>query len=88
MKDAMRNPGVVAVLIVCSTVLGLALLGVMGWLLYQQRDVSTLLTLVNTFVSVFLLKRMSDVDGRVGKVESQTNGHTTRLMDAALKDKE
>ena len=88
MKDAVRSPGVLAVLIVCSTILGLALLAVLGFLAWTQRDATTILTMVNMFISVFLLKKVGDVNGRVTSIEKQTNGHTTRLMDAALSQKE
>lgn len=88
MRDALKSPAVFATLIVCATILGLALLGVLGWLAWAQRDASTVLGLVNLLISAFLLKRVSDVDARASRVEQQTNGHTTRLMDVALKDKE
>lgn len=88
MRDAMQSRAVAAVAIVCGTLVVLVFLGIMGWLLYTQRDATMLMTLVNTIVSVFLYKRLSDVDGRVRGVEKQTNGHTTRLMEAALKDKQ
>lgn len=89
MRDAMRSSTPVLVtMIVCGTILGLALVGVLGWLAWAQRDASTVLGLVNLLISAFLLKRVSDVDGRVVKVETQTNGHTKRLMDAVIKDKE
>lgn len=88
MRDALRSPAVVGVLIFCSTLVALALIGVLGWLAWAQRDASTVLGLVNLLISAFLLKRVSDVDARASRVETQTNGHTTRLLDVALKDKE
>lgn len=88
MRDALRSPGVLAVLIVCSTILGLALISGLVFLAWTQRDATTILTMVNMVMSVFLLKRVGDVNGRVTSIEKQTNGHTTRLMDAALGQKE
>ena len=88
MRDAMRSPVVLAVAIVCGTILGLGLLGSLAWLAYVQRDATTIMTLVNSILSIYTLKRVSDVDGRVRIVETQTNGHTTRLMNVALRDKE
>jgi len=85
MRDALRSPWVVAVLILCSTVAVLAVLFVVGWLLYANRDPAVVVSLINTAINAFLLKQMATMDGRVRTVETQTNGHTTRLMEAALK---
>lgn len=87
MKDALQSRAVLITVILCGTVVALALVGVLGWLAWAQRDASYIMTLVNTFLTALLFKRVSDVNGRVVTIEQQTNGHTARLMDAALKDK-
>lgn len=87
MKDALRNPWVAAVAIFAALLLSLAVVGGMVWLLWAERDARMLLDLVQVVLYVVLFKRVSDVDGRVRTVETQTNGNTRRLMDAALKDK-
>lgn len=84
----LRSTGAIITLIICGTVLGLGLLFVMGWLLYTEHEVQTIVSLINLLVTAFLYKRIGDVDVRAARVEQQTNGHTARLMDAALKDKE
>lgn len=81
----LQRTGVLITLIVCGTVVALGLLGVVGWLLYQQRDAQTVLNLVNLVLTAFLFKRVGDVDTRTARVEQHVNGNTTRLMDAALK---
>lgn len=88
MKEALQSRAVWITLILCGTFIALALVGVLGWLAWAQRDASYIMTLVNTFLTALLFKRVSDVNGRVVTIEQQTNGHTKRLMDAALKDKE
>lgn len=80
MREALQSRAVLAVAIVCGTVVALALLLVLGWLIYAQRDATVILSLVSILLNAL-------VYGRLRKVEQQTNGHTTRLMDAALKDK-
>lgn len=84
MKDATKSPGVLIAIIICATIVSLSLVGILGWLAWAQRDASFIMTLVNTVLAAWSLKRVSDVDGRVGKVEQQTNGHMTRVMDAAF----
>ena len=88
MRDALQSRGVMVTAIICGTFVALALVGVLGWLAWAQRDANYIMTLVNTVLTALLFKRVSDVDGRVKSVETNTNGHTTRLMDAALKTKE
>lgn len=84
MKDAAKSPGVLIAIIICGTIVALALVGILGWLAWAQRDASFIMTLVNTVLAAWSLKRVSDVDGRVGRVEQQTNGHMTRMMDATF----
>jgi len=85
MKDAARTPGVLVALIICATIVALGLLGVLGWLLYAQRDATIILTLVNTAVTLFIWTKVHTVDRRTGQIEKQTNGTSERLLDAALK---
>src|SRR5262245_18381323 len=87
-RDMLRTPWVLAVASTCATIVALGLLGVVGWLLYTQRDAQTILNLVNLFLTAFLFKRIGDVDARTQRVEQNTNGHTTRLLDVALKNKD
>lgn len=88
MKDALQSRGVWITMILCGTVVALGLIGVLGWLAWAQRDASYIMTLVNTLLTALLFKRVSDVNGRVQTIEKHTNGTQTRLLDAALKDKE
>lgn len=88
MNDALKSKGVLVTVVICGTVVALALVGVLGWLAWAQRDASYIMTLVNTFLTALLFKRVSDVNGRVVSIEKHTNGTTTRLLDATLKDKE
>lgn len=88
MNDALKSKGVLITVVLCGTVVALALVGVLAWLAWAQRDASYIMTLVNTLLTALLFKRVSDVNGRVVSIEKHTNGHTTRLMDAALRDKE
>jgi len=88
MNDALKSKGVLVTVVICATAVTLALIGVLGWLAWAQRDANYIMTLVNTLLTALLFKRVSDVNGRVVSIERHTNGHTTRLMDAALKDKE
>jgi len=83
----LRHPAVFITAIMCGTVLGLGLLGVVGWLLYSGKDTAAILTLVNALVSAGIYAKLRDVDGKTTRVEQSVNGNTTRLMDAALKDK-
>lgn len=75
---------VLVTLAVCATVLGLALLSVVGILLYFGKDTAALLTLVNVLITAFGLAKTYSVDRRTTRIEQQTNGTTTRLMDHAL----
>jgi len=85
MKDALaQSRAVLVTLIICATLVILAVVGVLGWLAWAQRDASMVMSLVNTLVNVFVLKRLSDVNGRIWTIEQQTNGNTQRLMDAAF----
>lgn len=79
-----QKPAVLITAIVCGTVLCLGLLTVVGWLLYWQRDTSTILTLVNLFLTAFLFKRVGDVDTRAAQIERHVNGTNTKLVDAVL----
>lgn len=88
MRDAVRTPGVLVALIVCGTVVALGLLGVLGWLLYAQRDATVILSLVNMAVSLFVWTKVHSVDRRTGQIEKQTNGTSERLLDAALNKRE
>lgn len=81
MKDALQSRAVVVTFVICGTVVSLALVGALAWLAWAQRDATMVLSLVSLALNAL-------VYGRLRKVEQQTNGHTTRLMDAALKDKE
>lgn len=82
--EMLKTPWVMAVLIICGTLVSLGLLGVLAWLIYSERDAQTILALVNLFITAFLWKRVGDVDTRAARVEQQTNGNTTKILDAAL----
>ena len=90
MNDALKSKGVLVTVIICGTVVTLALVGVLGWLAWAQRDANYIMTLVNTLLTALLFKRVSDVNGRVVSIEKHTNGTTSRLLDATIgaKDKE
>lgn len=79
-----RTPSVMVALIICATILGLALFGVMGVLLYYGKDAGIFMTLVNAFLTAAVYAKVRDVDQKATRVEQQTNGATTRLMDHAL----
>lgn len=81
MREALQSRAVLATAIVCGTFIALALLLVLGWLIYAQRDATLILSLVSILLNALVYSRLR-------RVEQQTNGHTTRLMDAALKDRE
>lgn len=83
-KRMMKTTAVMVTLIVCGTVLGLALLSVIGILLYYGKDTAALLTLVNVFITGAGLAKTYSVDRRTTRIEQQTNGTQTRLMDHAL----
>lgn len=90
MKDAGTagpSSNVIKTLIICATIIILALFIIVGWLAYAQRDATTIVAILNLLISSFILKQIYNVDGRVRGVENQTNGNTSRLMDAALKDR-
>lgn len=84
----LKTPAVAVAAIIAGTVLGLGLLGVVGWLLFADKDTAAILTLVNTILASASLAKTYAVASKADRIADQTNGHTTRLMDAALKDKE
>lgn len=84
----MKSSAVWITLIICATLLGLGLLTVIGWLLYTDKDTAAVLTLVNTVMAAAVYGKVWSTHATTKRVEQQTNGNTTRLMDAALKDKE
>lgn len=83
-KEMMQSRSVMVTLIICGTVLGLALLSVIGVLLYFGKDTAALLTLVNVFITAANLTKTYGVERRTSRIEAQTNGTQTRLMDHAL----
>ena len=80
----LKHPGVMVAAIICGTILGLGLIGVLGLLLWAGKDTAALLTLVNALVSAMIYAKVRNVDARATRIEAQTNGATTRLMDHAL----
>lgn len=88
MRDALRNPWVAGVALVCATVVIAGVVGVLAWLIFAQRDATMVLSFVSIMINALLYKQLADVRGTVRLVERQTNGTTTRLMDAALKDQQ
>jgi len=83
----LQSRAVLVTAIICGTVALLGLLGIVGWLIYAGRDTAAILALVNALVSAAIYAKLRDVDHKAGRVEQQINGNTSRLMDAALKDK-
>ena len=79
-----QSRAVMVTLIICGTILGLALLSVIGVLLYFGKDTAALLTLVNVFITAANLTKTYGVERRTSRIEAQTNGTQTRLMDHAL----
>lgn len=83
-KSMTQSRAVMVTLIICGTILGLALLSVVGILLYFGKDTAALLTLVNVFITAAGLAKTYSVERRTSRIEAQTNGTATRLMDHAL----
>jgi hypothetical protein len=80
----MITPRVVVTMIICGTVLGMALLAIVGILLFYGKDTAALLTLVNVVITAAGLAKTYSVSARTARIEAQTNGTQTRLMDHAL----
>jgi uncharacterized paraquat-inducible protein A len=84
--DAPRWPtGVVVAAIVCGTLVMLALIAVMGYLIDRGRDTAALMTFVTAtivpLISAVVLVRVERVGGTVETVRQQTNGAQSRLYD-------
>lgn len=77
-RDALGTPWVLAVAMVCATVMGLALLGVMGWLVFYNRDATTILTMVSLFLNALLYNRMRRQESAIDATHARID---------ALKDK-
>lgn len=76
------------VVIVCVTLLTLAMFGLYGWVSYKGGSVSSLLqflgvSIVPTATAMASYLSSSGVRRVVDRVQEQTNGNTTRLLDIA-----
>ncbi len=80
----MKSPAVAVTLIIVGGVLGLGLLGVFGFLVYVQRDTSSILNLVNLLLTSGALAKVYSVSAKTDRIEKNTNGAQTRLLDHAL----
>lgn len=80
----LRTPAVAVAAIVGGTVVGLGMLAVIGVLLYAGKDTTALLTLVNLVLTGGSMAKIYSVAAKAERIESNTNGTTTRLMDHAL----
>ena len=81
-RDAMRlSTGVLIAAILVGGVVAVAMLAVVGFLVYQGRDTAAILTVVNTLISSFALKSVYDLKGETRRVADNTNGTNTKLID-------
>ena len=80
----LRTPAVFVTAIICGTLLGGGVLFVIYQLLEHGKDANQITSFINTLVSVVIYAKLRSVDGRVVKVEAQTDGTQSRLLDHAL----
>lgn len=76
-RAMLKSPAVMVAAIAAGTLLGLGLLATVGWLLYADKPVTDLLSLVSLLIS-------GATYAKAKRIEQQTNGNTSRLMDHAL----
>lgn len=82
-REMLRSPAVLIVMIICSTVLTLGLLGAIVWLTATEHGTEAIFTLI----TLFAVPVLGAMWANLTTMNQRLNGHTTRLMDAALKDK-
>lgn len=80
LREMIRTPAVLITVIICSTVLAISIVGVVAWLSYASKE-STAVLLV---IAAFVVPVLGAIYARLTVVDRQTNGHTTRLMDAVI----
>jgi len=74
--NMLRNPWVACVAMVCATLIILGAVGGIVFLAYNGRGTEAIGALVLGVLGLVL--------GRIRAVQQQTNGHMTRVLDAAL----
>ena len=76
-REMLKSTAVLITAIVGAVVLGVALLFVVGYLIYADKPVTELLGLVSIIIS-------GATYAKAKNIEKQTNGAQSRLMDHAL----
>jgi len=74
----MRDRGVLIVAIICATLVALGTLVLLGWLTANGHGTEALFTVFGSVLVTYL----QQLHGRLAKVDQQTNGTQTKLIEA------